>query len=115
MSTTYYSVMDCAVGPLTLAWSGAALVGVSFGDRGARAARSGWRRDDACLSPVRAQLEQYFRGERERFELPFAFTGTPFQERVWRALEVIPFGGTTSYGDLAARIGEPKGPGARGV
>ncbi|MBV9947241.1 MAG: methylated-DNA--[protein]-cysteine S-methyltransferase [Myxococcales bacterium] len=115
MNPTYYSVVPSAIGPLTLRWSGGALTGVHFDDADALARRREWVRDDACLEPVRTQIEEYFRGERRVFDLPLAFQGTPFQERVWRALVEIPFGTTTSYGELARRIGRPDWPGARAV
>src|SRR4051794_30861132 len=100
MKSSYYSVMESAIGPLTLRWSGDALVGVYFENSPmlAQRGRSDWVRDDARLSPVRTQLEEYFCGERTSFELPLAFEGTPFQQSVWRALVDIPFGQTTSYG-----------------
>ncbi len=54
------------------------------------------------------QLIQYFHGERRVFELPVSQPGTPFQQRVWNELAVIPFGRTISYVELAIRIGDPK-------
>ena len=54
--------------------------------------------DDPLLSRAVAQLEEYFEGKRERFDLPLAPKGTAFQRRVWRELERIPFGATISYG-----------------
>jgi methylated-DNA-[protein]-cysteine S-methyltransferase len=115
MTPSYYSIMPSAVGPLTLRWSGDALVGVSFENAPILAQRGEWVRDDACLAPVRAQLEAYFCGERTSFDLPLAPRGTPFQERVWRGLREIPFGTTMSYGELARRIGSPSWTGARAV
>ena len=53
------------------------------------------------------QLEAYFAGRRTRFELPLAPEGSDFQQRVWAALQEIPYGETESYGELAARIGSP--------
>lgn len=55
------------------------------------------------------QLMEYFRGERKEFDLPVAPEGTPFQKRVWQALEEIPYGQVCSYGDIARRIDCPKG------
>jgi methylated-DNA-[protein]-cysteine S-methyltransferase len=115
MSPSYYSVMDSAVGALTLRWTNDALVGTYFENAPVLARKSEWIRDDACLAPVRAQLEEYFRGERTSFDVPLAFEGTPFQERVWRALVAIPFGETTSYGELARRVGKADWSGARAV
>ena len=56
---------------------------------------------------VRRQLEEYFAGARRSFDLPVSPQGTEFQRRVWRALCEIPYGETTSYGDLAGRLGRP--------
>jgi methylated-DNA-[protein]-cysteine S-methyltransferase len=60
------------------------------------------------LAAARAQLDAYFAGEITSFDLPLSPRGTPFQQRVWAALRDIPFGETTSYGELARRIGDPK-------
>jgi methylated-DNA-[protein]-cysteine S-methyltransferase len=55
-----------------------------------------------------AQLEEYFGGSRTRFELPLDLQGgTAFQQSVWQALLAIPRGGTTSYGVISHRIGQP--------
>jgi methylated-DNA-[protein]-cysteine S-methyltransferase len=60
--------------------------------------------DPNRLAGAVAQLEQYFRGERTRFELPLEPHGTKFQRRVWRALQDIPYGTTTTYGALARQL-----------
>ncbi|MCC5479277.1 methylated-DNA--[protein]-cysteine S-methyltransferase [Streptomyces sp. NPDC059680] len=65
-------------------------------------------RDDGPFAEVHRQLDAYFEGRRTRFELPLAATGTPFQRAVWQALEDIPHGTTTTYGELAARLGVPR-------
>ena len=59
------------------------------------------------LARTAAQLVEYFAGQRVAFDLPLGPRGTGFQERVWRALETIPFAQTRSYGDLARLIGRP--------
>jgi methylated-DNA-[protein]-cysteine S-methyltransferase len=56
---------------------------------------------------VAEQLAAYFRGELIEFALPVAAPGTPFQQRVWAALRLIPYGETRSYGEVAAEIGNP--------
>jgi methylated-DNA-[protein]-cysteine S-methyltransferase len=60
------------------------------------------------LSATRAQLGEYFAGRRQDFDLPLAPAGTAFQRAVWTELLRIPFGNTTSYGDIAARVGGPR-------
>lgn len=54
------------------------------------------------------QLDRYFEGRLQRFDLLLAPRGTPFQQEVWKALLEIPYGRTTSYSELAERIGNPK-------
>lgn len=54
------------------------------------------------------QLYEYFAGQRQTFELMLAPEGTPFQQLVWKALQQIPYGKTSSYKDVAQRIGCPK-------
>jgi methylated-DNA-[protein]-cysteine S-methyltransferase len=53
-------------------------------------------------------LDEYFAGRRWRFDLPLSLDGTVFQRAVWAALRQIPYGQTASYGDIAARVGNPK-------
>lgn len=112
---SWYSDMESDVGRLTLRWSGEALAGVYFENSPMLARRGEWKRDDALLAPVKEQLAQYFAGKRTSFDVPLAFEGTDFQARVWRALTEIPFGTTTTYGELAKRIGKKDWPGARAV
>lgn len=63
------------------------------------------RRDDAALADVRSQLEQYFAGERRRFDVPLRPLGTAFQLRVWRALGTVEYARTVSYSWIAGSIG----------
>ena len=55
------------------------------------------------------QLDEYFAGERTEFELSLRLEGSPFQRLVWEALRGIPYGTTTSYGELAEAIGSVGG------
>ncbi len=59
------------------------------------------------LIPAVRELEEYFRGERREFTMRLAPAGTVFQKRVWAELEKIPFGGTATYGAIAAALGDP--------
>lgn len=54
------------------------------------------------------EIAEYFEGKRERFTVPLVIDGTPFQEKVWKALRKIPYGETRSYKDQAVMIGHPK-------
>lgn len=55
-----------------------------------------------------AQLDEYFAGRRQVFDVPLLFVGTDFQKKVWNQLLTIPFGKTISYGEMARQIGMPK-------
>jgi AraC family transcriptional regulator of adaptative response/methylated-DNA-[protein]-cysteine methyltransferase len=59
------------------------------------------------LDRLRTQLDEYFAGGRQQFDVPLHTPGTPFQTRVWEALRTIPSGATRSYADLARSIGHP--------
>ena len=104
----FHSWLATPIGPLGLVGDGAALLQVRLPERGAPAALAdAGRRDDAALAEARAQLEAWFAGERQDFELELAAVGSPFQQRVWAALRTIPYGRTTSYGAIAAQLGRP--------
>ncbi|MEO5830534.1 MAG: methylated-DNA--[protein]-cysteine S-methyltransferase [Rhodanobacter sp.] len=64
-------------------------------------------RPPAPIAAARKQLQEYFAGERQQFELPLHPVGTPFQLSVWQQLRLIPYGTTISYGELARRVGNP--------
>lgn len=66
------------------------------------------KRDPAALRTARKQVLDYFDGKLRKFTLPLAPQGTEFQHKVWDALNRMPFGSTHSYGELAAKLGNPK-------
>ena len=61
------------------------------------------------------ELEEYFNGERREFSFPIKPKGSPFQMAVWKELQQIPYGSTATYGEIAARIGNPKASRAVGM
>lgn len=62
----------------------------------------------ALLREACRQLDEYFQGRRKQFDLPVSCEGTPFQQRVWRELQRIPYGETRSYEDIAVSVSNPK-------
>lgn len=66
------------------------------------------RPDEALCKKAKEQVEAYFKGERQAFQLEVYTEGTAFQKRVWEGLKQIPYGETLSYGELARQIGHPK-------
>lgn len=113
VSTPAWTMLRTPVGELLVTTDGSAVTGVWFerhrdgiDARPSTARGAGPRADDhPVLAPARAQLEEYFAGERRTFDLPLAPAGTRFQQRVWAALLGIGYGETASYGEVARRLG----------
>jgi methylated-DNA-[protein]-cysteine S-methyltransferase len=63
--------------------------------------------ETALIKEAFYQLQDYLAGKRRVFDFPVATAGTPFQEKVWKALQTIPYGQTKSYQDIAEIIGKP--------
>ncbi len=107
----YYTFLDSPLQPLLLVSDGQALTCVSMTDQQHEPAiDAGWLHDDHALpfEAAKRQLSAYFNGTLSSFDLPLQPAGTPFQQRVWEGLLTIPYGATISYGQLAARIDNPK-------
>ncbi|MGW1951177.1 methylated-DNA--[protein]-cysteine S-methyltransferase [Streptomyces sp. NPDC001920] len=105
---TRWTELDSLVGPLLLTADPAtgALASLSVpGQKGGRTVQDGWRRDPALFRAAEEQLAAYFAGELKEFRLETATHGTAFRERVWAAVDAVPHGATTTYGEIAARIG----------
>jgi len=101
--TTAWNIYESPLGPLTLIGGPAGLSELRFAGKG-RPLDEG-RRDPDALTAAVTQLDEYFAGRRQRFELELDLVGTPFQLAVWEALTQIPYGTTVSYGDVARTIG----------
>ena len=116
MSAVFYTTFESPVGPLLLAGDSNALRLVSFeSSKHAAPPRPDWNQNGAAFAEVIRQLQAYFRGELEEFDVPLAMEGTEFQIRVWNALRTIPYGETISYAQLARRVGNPKAVRAVGL
>ena len=111
----FFSTMPSPIGELMLVSDGDTLRGTYMQTPRTPPAQKHWKRDDQLLKPVRAQLEAYFAGELQDFDLPLEGEGTAFQQKVWKALCKIPYGETISYGELARRIGQPTASRAVGL
>ena len=95
-------VYDSPIGPLTLRAGERGLTALEFPGR-----ESPPDGDAAGLTDVVRQLEEYFAGERARFDVDLDLRGTEFQRAVWERLLAIPYGETTTYGELARELGRP--------
>lgn len=72
-------------------------------------------RENSILKETKIQLREYFNGERKKFDLPIKWSGTDFQNAVWKALTKIPYGETSSYSQLAEAVKNPKAVRAVGM
>ncbi len=106
---TAQTTVDTPLGPVLLARTDAGLAGAWFEGQkahpGALAAPES--ATDPLLGETARQLAAYFAGERSEFDVPLDLRGTEFQRKVWRALLRIAPGRTSSYADIARRIGSP--------
>jgi methylated-DNA-[protein]-cysteine S-methyltransferase len=111
-----YTICDSPLGELLLLGDNESLHGLYMQD-GPRPKpiAPAWERSAAPFARMLEQLGEYFEGTRVDFELSLVMHGTPFERRVWRALQEIPYGSTVSYGELARRIGRPSAPRAVGL
>jgi methylated-DNA-[protein]-cysteine S-methyltransferase len=67
------------------------------------------------LREAEHQIMAFLRGERQQLDFPIRMVGTPFQQRVWHALQQIPYGTTRTYGEIAAAIDNPRASRAVGM
>lgn len=103
-----WTLMSSPIGDLRIVERGGAISEIEFSPfRSGSDGRPRGDRDDAnpVLVEAVAQLTAYFARERRDFDLPLAPVGTDFQQRVWDQLVKIPYGETTSYGEIAHRLG----------
>lgn len=105
------------IGPVLLAGDDAALYFLGFIENASLIRKAAlvqknlgaWLKlgESASVLSAKRELDEYFAGTRRGFDTPVALTGTAFQKRVWEELRRIPFGGTSTYAELAAAIGRP--------
>ncbi len=106
--TATHTIVDSPFGDLTLVAADGVLSGLYFPghwympDPDVFGARS-----EGGFEPARRQLAEYFDGERTGFELKTTVAGDEFQRRVWDLIDRIPYGQTTTYGEMARELGDP--------
>lgn len=110
--TTVHLRVPSPIGELVVSGNDGAVTGVLLPIPGPRAARPTGPESPrgSVRGPVREaarQLDQYFAGKRQAFDVPLALAGTDFQKQVWLTLAEIPYGETISYAELARWVGRP--------
>ncbi len=105
----YYDIIESLVCPILLAGDEKGLKHVIFlkGERQVEIPDD-WVENKELFREATRQLDAYFSGKLESFDLKLAPEGTEFQKSVWKALCKIPYGETRTYKDIAASVGKPK-------
>jgi methylated-DNA-[protein]-cysteine S-methyltransferase len=114
----YFTNYDSPIQTLRLVSNGRSLIGLYMMSEKHSHALPSDRVEDRTVEPfpdTEQQLTAYFAGSLTEFDLPLQMEGTSFQQRVWSALQTIPYGTTISYGELARQIGQPKASRAVGL
>jgi methylated-DNA-[protein]-cysteine S-methyltransferase len=109
--------IDTPLGPLTAAATARGLAGLWFDGQAHHPGVLDAPVDErhTHIARARSELERYWRGEADTFEVALDLQGTPFQRAVWQALRTIAAGSTCSYGELAAAVGTPSAARAAGA
>ena len=97
---------ETPVGKIGLADNGRAITDLFFGEDSPLTEYI--INETELLKSAYKQLMEYFSGSRKIFDLPLAFEGTSFQQKVWKALLTIPYGHVRSYKDIAKQTGNEK-------
>lgn len=103
---TRHALIESPLGELTLVADGDALTGLYFRHHWYPPATVGPRTSDELFARTKAQLDEYLAGTRTVFDLPTVRNGTEFERRVWDHIAAIPYGRTTTYGDIANGLGD---------
>ncbi|GHB09966.1 methylated-DNA--protein-cysteine methyltransferase [Salinicola rhizosphaerae] len=104
---TYVPPSDVALGPMVIGASEKGLIWLGFMSDDTPPGVAAGAEPGPYTRRCADQLDDYFAGQRETFDLTLTPDGTPFQQRVWQALADIPYGETRSYRDIATAIGAP--------
>jgi methylated-DNA-[protein]-cysteine S-methyltransferase len=111
-----HTVLATALGELTVVREGGSLTGLYFPRHWPRPDRSAFgARSDEGFGDAARQLGQFFAGDRSAFDLPLKVRGDDFDRRIWELVAGVPYGETTTYGELARSLGaatEPRDVGA---
>jgi len=110
MTTLTRSIVNSPVGPLRLIGSDAGLRAILWpAERDGRVTFDEEIADGEhrVLAETASQLESYFAGERQDFDLRLDPVGTKFQREVWQGLQKIPYAHTQTYGELAKALTRP--------
>lgn len=103
----YYFTKDTSIGKITVEEIDEYISGIYFGDFSEISDEIYMKKNTETIENVFLQLEEYFEGKRQEFDIKILMRGTEFQKKVWNALMEIPYGKAVSYKYIAEKIGNP--------
>ncbi len=104
MNEEFYSYFESPIGIVEIVADKNNLRAVKFIDELPEETKKG----NKITISARKQLKEYFSGKRKKFDIPFEFKGSKFQNEVWKALTKIPYGSVVTYQDIAKLTGNEK-------
>ncbi|HEX9812695.1 MAG TPA: methylated-DNA--[protein]-cysteine S-methyltransferase [Burkholderiales bacterium] len=114
----YSATYKSPLGDMLVISTAEALVGLHFmGQKYFPRVDAAWEKNTS-IAPIREtirQLDEFFAGARDRFDVPLGPYGTSYQHAIWNAISTVPYGETITYGELARRAGHPKDARAAGA
>lgn len=96
---------ETVIGEITIIDNGEAIIELDFGNNLNKDIEI---KETELIKKAKKQLDEYFNGERKKFNLPLELKGTEFQRKVWKALINIPYGRTKTYKEIAIEVGNEK-------
>lgn len=103
MDNVYYAYYESPIGFVEIGGTTTSITSLNFVDSARKAYES-----HSYVNKIARQVAEYFEGTRREFKVDIHFSGTDFQERVWRELLAVPYGQFASYQDIAKAVGNPK-------
>jgi methylated-DNA-[protein]-cysteine S-methyltransferase len=107
LESDYFLQLASPIGRIEIVSDGANITGLTI-ECGGLLPRDNWpARSNPVLAHAKTQLDEYFAGRRQHFDLPLKLSGTSFQHEIWAGLQQLPWGAVISYGELGATTGRP--------
>jgi len=108
MNKQYRLNYESPIGPIEIIGTDTAISSIMFSDQNLTSIVDHQEDLPVVLQECYRQLDEYFKGNRQEFTIPYVMNGTDFQQIVWNTLLMIPYGNTTNYRDMAAAVDHVK-------
>ena len=109
-AATTHTIIDSPLGDLTVVARSAELIGLYFPHHWPKPDRTAFGPEVAGLDDIARQLAEYFAGQRREFDISLRPHGDELQHRIWDLVSEVPYGQTSTYGQLARELGDGTTP-----